>query len=312
MTDDGASKNDEQPIFPAEVQEIIHNAESEVHLLGHNWVGTEHLLLALFSSELTYDTFLRLGLGKAEILAAVNRNRRFEDTISNDFGHTVEFKQVLDAAIQEAGRENKVTHVHLLLGLFAEPIGGIEKLLIELRLPAPMVYERIQISIKRDYPSPNFSHMAKWALTFSEDEARNRSRVYIDADHVLLGLVREQKGVGGKVLREIGVTYDILTQHSVSAGDSHNHPSKPLASKLTGEVRSILQAAVNEARIRTSHFSYGEGMNTGHILLGIVRKRHFLENIRKSSAIELLKRAGFDPENIRQEVRRALQEHDTQ
>jgi ATPases with chaperone activity, ATP-binding subunit len=50
-----------------------------------------------------------------------------------------------------------------------------------------------------------FSERARRALTHAQSEAQRLGHSYIDAEHVLLGLLGEETGVAAKVLSNLGV-----------------------------------------------------------------------------------------------------------
>ena len=51
-----------------------------------------------------------------------------------------------------------------------------------------------------------FSERARRVLTLAQEEAQNLNHSYIGTEHILLGLVREEEGVGAKVLVNLGVS----------------------------------------------------------------------------------------------------------
>ncbi len=56
--------------FDGPAQDIVHRAQEESRALGHDWLGTEHLLLALFQDESVGGRVLRfLGVEREAVLA---------------------------------------------------------------------------------------------------------------------------------------------------------------------------------------------------------------------------------------------------
>ena len=51
-----------------------------------------------------------------------------------------------------------------------------------------------------------FSERARRVLTSAQEEAQRLNHSYIGTEHLLLGLIREEEGVGAKVLANLGVT----------------------------------------------------------------------------------------------------------
>jgi ATP-dependent Clp protease ATP-binding subunit ClpC len=102
---------------------------------------------------------------------------------------------------------------HLLLGLLREsdvmrsliPAPAIEQMrasIVEqtgMREPAPLV----------DLP---LSHQLKIALAYAVEEVERLDQEHVKPTHLALGLLREPKGLGGRLLREHGVTLEVLRQ----------------------------------------------------------------------------------------------------
>ena len=49
-----------------------------------------------------------------------------------------------------------------------------------------------------------FTQRARRVLTLAQEEAERLSHNYIGTEHLLLGLIREENGVAGRVLRDLG------------------------------------------------------------------------------------------------------------
>ena len=50
-----------------------------------------------------------------------------------------------------------------------------------------------------------FTQRARRVLSLAQEEAERLNHSYIGSEHVLIGLLREEGGVAGKVLRELGL-----------------------------------------------------------------------------------------------------------
>ena len=103
-------------------------------------------------------------------------------------------------------------------------------------------------------------------VVLSQDEAGRLRHNYIGTEHVLLGLLSEPEGIGGRVLERFGMSADgvraeVVTivgegQHEVQ----HHIPFTPRAKKT-------LELALREA-LQLNHNYIG----TEHILLGLIRE----------------------------------------
>ena len=122
---------------------------------------------------------------------------------------------------------------------------------------------------------------------------------YIGTEHLLLGLMREEGGVAGKVLREMGLRpaqveqiVERLTSANKRPGVSHMD--------LSPATKKVLELAVDEARRMGHHY-----IGTEHLLFGLVRTTDTV-------AIDVLRELKVSPDEIRRQTRRVLQENPLQ
>ena len=117
---------------------------------------------------------------------------------------------------------------------------------------------------------------------------------YIGTEHLLLGLIREEGGVAARVLRELGLEaarVEEIVERLTGAGQ---HDSGKI--DLSPGTQQVLEFAFEEARRLGNHY-----VSTEHLLLGLVR---YGEGI----ALNVLRKLGVSPEQIRRQTRRVLQE----
>ena len=57
-----------------------------------------------------------------------------------------------------------------------------------------------------------FTQRARRVLAFAQEEAERLNHSYIGTEHLLLGLLREETGVAGKVLRDLNVNSERVTE----------------------------------------------------------------------------------------------------
>ena len=99
---------------------------------------------------------------------------------------------------------------HVLLGTLREedgiPVAVLRKMGIDV--------DQIRMEVERNLPSSGntltfgdipFTPRAKKVLEYAVEEARLLGHNYIGSEHLLLGLIREEEGIGGKILRSFGV-----------------------------------------------------------------------------------------------------------
>ncbi|MEO5359657.1 MAG: ATP-dependent Clp protease ATP-binding subunit [Nitrospirota bacterium] len=98
---------------------------------------------------------------------------------------------------------------HVLLAILRDKDGLPVAILRKMGLST----EHIRIEVERNLPAGTnlltfgeipFTPRAKKVLELSVEEARLLGHNYIGSEHLLLGLIREDEGIGGKILRNLG------------------------------------------------------------------------------------------------------------
>ena len=139
-----------------------------------------------------------------------------------------------------------------------------------------------------------FTQRARRVLSLAHQEAERARNNHIGTEHLLLGLMDEEGGVAGRVLRELGMTSDrvreVITRVSTSSSAFDANRVE-----LSSDTQQVLEHAVEEARRLGHHY-----IGTEHILLGLVRV--------EGTAMEVLRRLGVTADQIRRQTRRVLNE----
>jgi ATP-dependent Clp protease ATP-binding subunit ClpC len=98
---------------------------------------------------------------------------------------------------------------HILLGLLHNSDATAGRVLATLKVTPEAVRERVGEYSPPDDKKPGghvpFSPRAKKTLELSLREALQLGHNYIGSGHILLGLIREERGTAAKVLSELGV-----------------------------------------------------------------------------------------------------------
>jgi ATP-dependent Clp protease ATP-binding subunit ClpC len=142
-----------------------------------------------------------------------------------------------------------------------------------------------------------FTQRARRVLSLAHQEAERLHQSTIGSEHLLLGLIQEEGGVAGRVLRDLGMETDRIREVVDKLSGSGQYRGGKI--ELAPETQQVLEYAIEEARKMGHHY-----IGTEHILLGMVRSN-------EGPAIDVLKKLGVTPEQIRRQTRRVLQEGGT-
>jgi ATP-dependent Clp protease ATP-binding subunit ClpC len=141
-----------------------------------------------------------------------------------------------------------------------------------------------------------FTQRARRVLSLAHQEAERARQNQIGTEHLLLGLMEEDGGVAGRVLRELGLESDRVREIVERVSSEGDYTGEKI--ELAPETQQVLEYAIDEAR-RLSHHYIG----TEHLLLGLVRV--------EGAAMEVLRKLGVTPDQIRRQTRRVLNESST-
>jgi len=141
-----------------------------------------------------------------------------------------------------------------------------------------------------------FSPEARNVLRYAQEEAERLGDNQIGTPHLLLGLMREERGVARRALRELGLELHRATELVQRISRPGQRPPSSRIDLSPGTKR-VLELAVEEAR--RLHHSY---IGTEHILLGLVRED-------RSLAVDILRQSGITPEIVQERVRQELIQH---
>jgi ATP-dependent Clp protease ATP-binding subunit ClpC len=103
---------------------------------------------------------------------------------------------------------------HILLGLIREGEGVAATVLQNLSVELDEIQQKIEETVKKGKaaqttgPDLPYTSRAKKVLELAMSEARELSHSYVGTEHLLLGLLREEKGIAAQVLTDAGVNLD--------------------------------------------------------------------------------------------------------
>lgn len=142
-----------------------------------------------------------------------------------------------------------------------------------------------------------FTQRARRVLSLAHEEAERLHHNYIGTEHLLLGLIREEGGVAGRVLRELGLDPARVKEMVERLTGRGRHTGGRI--ELAPATEKVLQNAIDQARGMGHHY-----IGTEHILLGLV-------NQSEGVGLDVLKHLGITPEQVRRQTKRILQESPT-
>ncbi|MGH3163084.1 MAG: Clp protease N-terminal domain-containing protein [Streptosporangiaceae bacterium] len=107
-----------------------------------------------------------------------------------------------------------------------------------------------------------FTDQSHRAVVLAQEEARRLSHDHVGTEHLLAGLLREERGSAAKVLGSSGVTLDAVRgQIAALTGPGQEPPREHIA--FTARAKKGFELALREAT------RFGQQIGTGHLLLGL-------------------------------------------
>ncbi|MDH3734482.1 MAG: ATP-dependent Clp protease ATP-binding subunit [Gemmatimonadota bacterium] len=132
-----------------------------------------------------------------------------------NYNFTDRVRKVLAMAREEAIRlqHDYVGTEHILLGLIREGEGVAAAVLDNLAADLDELGRLIEENVRRGKSASTIGELpytsrAKKVLEYAMAEARELNHSYVGTEHLLLGLLREEKGLAAKVLGELGIGLD--------------------------------------------------------------------------------------------------------
>ncbi len=129
-------------------------------------------------------------------------------------------------------------------------------------------------------------------LHYAQEEAMRLNRKIVGSEHMLLALIREEAGLAGRVLKELGLSLE---------------PARAAVAQLTGPAQSLggapvaltlsVQRALEFAVTMADQTAQAE-INTGYLLLGLLE--------RGGVAMDVLNHFGLQRELVQERVRQEL------
>jgi ATP-dependent Clp protease ATP-binding subunit ClpC len=165
----------------------------------------------------------------------------------NGYNFTERVRKVLAMAREEAARlhHEYVGTEHILLGLIREGEGVAAAVLQNLSVDLDEIQQKIEDTVKKGKASQTtgpdlpYTSRAKKVLELAMSEARELSHSYVGTEHLLLGLLREEKGIAAQVLTDAGVNLDAARAETLRLlGTEMPQGNAPTAQQGSGSAQS--------------------------------------------------------------------------
>ena len=132
--------------------------------------------------------------------------------------------------------------------------------------------------------SDMFTEKARSAMVLAAREAISFRHQAVGTEHLLLGLVIEQEGIAGILLRERGLTLEIVRQEieALTGYGSNRKEIDPYLMPYSPRAKKVVVAATEEAkRLKIPQ------VGTEHLLLGLLQEEVLATKIMRDNHIEL-------------------------
>jgi len=192
----------------------------------------------------------------------------------NGYNFTERVRKVLAMAREEAARlhHEYVGTEHILLGLIREGEGVAAAVLQNLNVDLEEIQQKIEETVKKGKaaqatgPDLPYTSRAKKVLELAMGEARELNHSYVGTEHLLLGLLREEKGIAAQVLTDAGVnleaaraeTLRLLGTEMPQGGTPAAPGSTPTPAAAKGEKKSKTPALDHFCRDLTTLAAEGQ------------------------------------------------------
>jgi ATP-dependent Clp protease ATP-binding subunit ClpA len=301
--------------YTERARRVIFFGRYEASNFGSSTIESEHLLLGLLREDVNLiNRFLRDSGSSESIRKEIEGRTSIREKISTsiDLPLSSDCKRILACANEEAERLNH-RHIgteHLLLGILREERCMAAQILHDrgLRLVA------IREELARSLPSAEgtegeppaissgfqnlsqferYTERARRVIFFARYEASQFGSKIIETEHLLLGLIREDKNLTNRFLRNSSSIESIRKEIEGRVTVREKIPPS-IGLPLSQECQRILVYANDEAE-RLNHRHIG----TEHLLLGILREERCM-------AAQILHDRGLRLVAIREELARSL------
>jgi ATP-dependent Clp protease ATP-binding subunit ClpC len=110
-----------------------------------------------------------------------------------------------------------------------------------------------------------FTDRARKTMTYANEEAQRLNQEHIGTEHILLGLVKEDTGVGATVLKNLGVGLERVRREVEKVAERGADKGMPGKLGQTPQAKKVIEQAILEARLFDRRY-----VGSGEMLLGLL------------------------------------------
>ena len=174
----------------------------------------------------------------------------------NGYNFSERVRKVLMMAREEAARlhHEYVGTEHILLGLIREGEGVASATLQNLNVDLDGLTRKIEEMVRKgpagQFTGPDlpYTSRAKRVLELSMESARDLKHNYVGTEHLLLGLLREEKGIAAQVLVHAGATLDAVRAETLRLLGNTN-PDEARTSGATRRPTTVGTASITSVTV---------------------------------------------------------------
>ena len=134
-----------------------------------------------------------------------------------------------------------------------------------------------------------FTDRARRVVVLSQEQARIMNNNYIGTEHLLLGLIAEETGIAGELLRAKGLNAEVVRAQAVTLmGEGKDVPTGHIP--FTQNAKKMLEFALRKA------------VNLGHNYIGTEHLLLALLGLEEIWGFKVLIKLGIDPVELRDEL----------
>ena len=215
----------------------------------------------------------------------------------NGYNFTQRVRRVLAMSREESARlhHEYVGTEHILLGVLREGEGVASTVLLNVGVDTDALTARLNEIVKRGNsatvtgPDLPYTSRAKKVLELAMSEARELNHTYVGTEHLLLGLIREEKGIAAQLLVDAGVTVDVARTEVLrilgTETDEHVMDRAPHRSEMRGMLRAApdqhperVRTVMDEARTLAAGLG-AERVEPVHVAIALLRNGDGAANV---------------------------------